>query len=168
MTWGRWTFTSYFGNTGARRDPVQRGGISGAEGRRRELKPTVFLDVEAVEDLLPFIRPGADDVASLLGLGDHGVLQIQDAPRDGFIQPLGDPVVVGILGGGETSVKVRKMKGNGSNVICGLTSSSTSLYWERERERERRLAVTRTGPEHLNEFPGLILATPMENASSPY
>lgn len=41
-------------------------------------------------------------------------------------------------------------------------------YTGKERERERRLAVTRTGPEHLNEFPGLILATPMENASSPY
>lgn len=95
MTWGRWTFTSYFGNTGA--EETQFNTDLGAEGQRWELKPTVFLDVEAVENLLPFIRLGADGVASLLGLGDHGMLEIQDAPSDGFIQPLGDSVVIGIL-----------------------------------------------------------------------
>lgn len=62
-------------------------------------------------------------------------------------------------------MKVRKMEGNESNVICGLTSSSTSLYWEGEREEKRRLGrpdtsgnghrQTRTSlnTEHLNEFP---------------
>lgn len=98
MTWGRWTFTSYFGNTGA--EETRFNATPGAEGQRREPKPTVFHDVEAVENLLPFIRGGADGVASLLGLGDHGMLEIQDAPGDGFIQPLGDSVVIGVLGGG--------------------------------------------------------------------
>lgn len=41
-------------------------------------------------------------------------------------------------------MKVRKMEGNESNVMCGLTSSSTSSYWERERET-RRLGRTDTG-----------------------
>lgn len=98
MTWGRCTFTSYFGNTGA--EETQFNTDLRAEGRRWEPKPTVFLDVEAVENPLPFIRLGADGVASLLGLGDHGVFEIQDARSDGFIQPLGDSVVIGILGGG--------------------------------------------------------------------
>lgn len=94
MTRGRWTFTSYFGNTGAEelqvRMSVHEPGWGGG--------PTVFLDVESVGYLLPFVRLGADGVAALLRLRDDGVLQVQDASSgDALIQPLGDAIPVGIL-----------------------------------------------------------------------
>lgn len=132
MTRGRWTFTSYLGKTERSRGQTWGGGVD-PKGDP-ELRPTVFLDVEAVGDPLPFVRLGVDGVVALSGLGDDGMFEVQDASVDGLVQPLGDAVPVGILRGGRSSVRVWKNEKKDSE--CGgffgwgggLTSSSTSLY----------------------------------------
>lgn len=97
ITGGSCTLTSYLGNTGA-----EGSGLSTTRGWELRSEPTVLPQLEAPVDFLPFVRLGGDGVVAPLGLGDGGMFEVQDASVNGSIQPLGDAVPIGILGGGET------------------------------------------------------------------
>lgn len=122
------------------------------------LRPTVLPEFEALLELLPSVRLGADAVAPLLGLGDHRVFEVQDASGHGLVQPLGNAVPSGVLtvegeGGLSEASKVRKPTQN--CFFYGLTSSSTSLYWEREQKRALARGyngLNQNRSRNLNEF----------------
>lgn len=143
ITPGRCTFTSYLGNTGAEESglstrPRADAGSAPVRGRTLRSEPTVFPELEALLDLLPFVRLGADGVASWFGLGDHGVFEVQDASDHGLVQPLGDAVPVGVLTGGGKLGEASETPGNRFKWVLWSYQQLHQLVLGKRRRRRRR------------------------------
>lgn len=145
ITAGRVTFTSNFGKTKAK-EPKERMFvlvfqiIQNADlktrGQRSEL--TVLLDLKGMADLLPSVSGGSDLIGSLGGLWDDGVGEVQEAPVDGLVQPLGNTIGVGIL---QKQGNSRRWEGWGGAGCKGL-----------KRQRRCRIQAASTMSNLLSSF----------------